>query len=321
MVRSSPSRVLGALASSFALLALTAQARATEPAGGDKALAEALFRAAKDLQGQGKLAEACAKYVESHRLDPKPGTILNVASCHEEEGKTATAWADYAEAATFAARARQTERERFARARAEELEKRLSFVTFEFPTGQEVTVALDGKALTTAASGTRVPLDPGEHTVDVRAPGKMPWTTHVTVDAGPAERTVTIPPLADDGVSSAPPPPIVAPGSPGAPPSTQRTLGWIGVGVGGAGLVVGSVFGAMTLSETSTIDEHCRGSLCDAVGLAANDDAHASATISTVGFVVGGLALAAGVVLLVTAPPASRPPASLARPRTVGIVW
>lgn len=314
------------------MLSLSPPARAGEPATGDKALAEALFRAAKDLQAQGKLAEACPKYVESHRLDPKPGSILNVASCHEEEGKTATAWADYAEAAAFAARAKQADREKFARDRIGELEKRLSFVTFQFPAGQEISVALDGNALTTAASGTRVPLDPGEHTIDARAPGKMPWTTRVTVAAGPGERTVTIPPLSDDGVSGGPS--LLE--SRGGGLGTQRTLGWVGVGVGTAGVLVGSIFGAMTLSRTSTIDEHCQGSVCDPVGLAANDDAYGSATASTVGFVVGGLALAAGVVLLLTAPP--RRPAATAsaagtasasasaahpwpRARGVGLVW
>src|SRR4051812_36083964 len=159
------SLVFGA-ASLLAIVLASGAALADGPStgsAGDKPMAEALFRAAKDLQASGKLSEACPKYAESHRLDPKPGTILNLATCHELEGRTATAWADYDEAATFAARARQTDREKFARGKVDELAKKLSYVVFRFPEVTGLEIVLDGKALTTASAGTRVPIDPGEH--------------------------------------------------------------------------------------------------------------------------------------------------------------
>ena len=277
---------------------------AAEPAGGDKGMAEALFRAAKDLQAEGKLTEACAKYAESHRLDPKPGTILNVATCHDLDGRTATAWAEYAEAATFAARAHQSDREKLARSKVEELGKRLSYVTFRFPENKDLVVLLDGKALTTASAGTRVPIDPGDHDLDARAPGKAPWTTRVRIEPGPVERTVVVPPLTDDGTAAGPPAATPAAGSEAELSAhdggTQRAIGWVALGVGVAAVGAGAFFGIRTLSDKSTVDEHCVGSHCDDAGLRANDAAKDSATLSTIGFVVGGAALAAGIVLLVT---------------------
>ena len=292
-----------------------------DPAAGDKGMAEALFRAAKDLQAEGKVAEACAKYVESHRLDPKPGTILNVATCHDLEGRTATAWADYAEAATFAARAHQTDREKLARSKVEELGKRLSYVTFRFPEVKDLIVLLDGKALTPASAGTRVPIDPGDHDLDARAPGKAAWTTRVKIGPGPGERTVVVPVLADDGAPTAgpPPPPSASPDGGGSARDggAQRAVGWVALGVGVTGLAAGTVFGVRTLSQKSTVDEHCAGSRCDDAGLRANDGAKDSATLSTIAFVVGGAALATGIVLLVTAPSAR----STARSGAVQAVW
>jgi hypothetical protein len=293
---------------------------APAPLAADKGMAEALFRAAKDLQAEGKVTEACAKYVESHRLDPKPGTILNVATCHDQEGRTATAWADYAEAATFAARAHQADREKLARSKVDELGKRLSYVTFRFPEVKDLVVLLDGKALTPAAAGTRVPIDPGEHELDARAPGKAAWTTRVKIDPGPGERTVVVPPLVDEGSVSGPPAPASASvGSVDGLGSmrdggAQRALGWVALGVGVAGAAAGTFFGVRTLSQKSTVDEHCAGSHCDDAGLRANDSAKDSATLSTIAFVFGGVALAAGIVLLVTAP-RSRP-ATTASPVT-----
>jgi hypothetical protein len=270
-------------------------------------MAEALFRAAKDLQAAGKLAEACAKYMESHRLEPKPGTILNVATCHEQEGRTATAWADYTEAATFAARAKQADRERFARGKIEELEKKLSYVTFRFPQVVGLEILLDGKTLTTASAGTRVPIDPGEHALEATAPGKVAWSSRVTVEQGPSERSIVVPALTDEAAGGGAAPGKLPETSPPAEEkrsdgSTQRAVGWVTVGVGVAGLGAGALFGVQTLEEKSTVDDNCVGSRCNPIGLNANEDAQRSAALSTVGFVVGGAALVTGIVLLVSAP-------------------
>lgn len=66
------------------------------------ALAESLFREGKRLSGERKFADACPKFAESYKLDPGLGTLLNLAICHESEGKPATAWAEFSETSSRA---------------------------------------------------------------------------------------------------------------------------------------------------------------------------------------------------------------------------
>src|SRR5271166_3476943 len=86
------------------------------------ALAEALFRSARELMAAGKYAEACPKLAESNRIDPKLGTLMNLALCHEKAGKTASAWAEYVQAGEIAQRTGQKERAQVARDKAQALE-------------------------------------------------------------------------------------------------------------------------------------------------------------------------------------------------------
>lgn len=62
----------------------TAVARAD---GSDPATAEALFREGRSAAEAGNYAVACPKFEESHRLDPAPGTLLNLADCEEHRGQ------------------------------------------------------------------------------------------------------------------------------------------------------------------------------------------------------------------------------------------
>src|SRR5690606_30041935 len=73
----------------------------------DKATAESLFQEGKRLMEQGQIEEACPKFQASMDAEPSVGAMLNLARCHELTGKTATAWAEYTEAANLARRAGQ----------------------------------------------------------------------------------------------------------------------------------------------------------------------------------------------------------------------
>src|SRR5262249_43356511 len=82
----------------LALLVAAPLARAQS----NKVAAEALFEEGRRLMSEGKVADACPKFADSQSLDPSPGTLLNLASCYEKMGMTATAWATYREAASLA---------------------------------------------------------------------------------------------------------------------------------------------------------------------------------------------------------------------------
>ena len=142
----------------------------------DSALAEALFRNGKELMDSGKLAEACPKFEESYRLVPKLGTLLNLATCHDKQGRTGTAWDELTRAATQAKQSGETERLEFARSALDQLDKRLSKLVVRVPSPVDgIEVRVDGRSIGRAVWGTPMPLDPGDHSVEARAPGRKSW--------------------------------------------------------------------------------------------------------------------------------------------------
>src|ERR1700722_18868342 len=79
----------------LALVAWVRSGRADEP---QKGVAQALFERAKESANHGDWASACAQFAESQRLDPAPGTLLNLADCDEHVGKIAAALEHFQEA-------------------------------------------------------------------------------------------------------------------------------------------------------------------------------------------------------------------------------
>src|SRR6266481_7047249 len=78
--------------------------------------AEGLFQEGRQLLEEGHVDEACLRLAESYWQEPASGTLLNLARCHQTQGKIATAWAEYAAAARLS---RAQGREVRARAAAE----------------------------------------------------------------------------------------------------------------------------------------------------------------------------------------------------------
>ncbi len=99
--------------------------------------------------------------------------------------------------------------------------------------------------------------------------------------------------------SSMAPPRIEPP--PGSP-DIRRTLGFVGLGVGALGIGVGAVTGSMVLARHADLARVCPGDRCPEEQHGAVAGYNALGATSTVGFLVGGAAAAAGTLLLVTAP-------------------
>src|SRR5438552_1412384 len=119
---------------------------ARDPAGAEK-----LFSEARKLLDAGIYAEACQKLADSQKLDPGVGTLLNLAQCYEKEGRTATAWATYHEAAAAARANGQMDREKRAARAADGLELNLPKLTLTVPD------AAADKGVEVTRNGTPVP--------------------------------------------------------------------------------------------------------------------------------------------------------------------
>jgi len=87
----------------------------------DSATAESLFNEALALLERKMPAEACPKLEASQRFDPGVGTLLYLADCYQQLGRTASAWATFREAA-YMAKDRKDDREPMAVENARNLE-------------------------------------------------------------------------------------------------------------------------------------------------------------------------------------------------------
>jgi hypothetical protein len=281
----------------------------------DATTAQALFEEGRKLMNDGKFAEACPKLAASQKLDPGAGTLLNLATCYDKNGQSATAWATFKEAAASAHQSGHLDWESAANERSKQLEAGLSRLTIVVPPDADVpglVVERDGRAVDRAEYGVAIPIDPGVHPVEGTAPKKQRWSTTVTVGPNGDRQSVTIPALAVEQGSEVPAAATTQEPAPSAMAhtpdgnatsggSTQRTVGLVLGGAGVVGVLVGSVFGLMSKSTHDDALTHCLGTRCTQTGIDLGDKATTQAAISTVSFVAGGVLLAGGAVLYFTA--------------------
>src|SRR5580700_5547633 len=243
------------------VLVARAAGAAGEQAGRDQASADELFRQGRALASAQDYAHACPKFSESLRLDPAAGTLLNLADCEEQIGQLANAWAHFKELGDELPRS--DERQEVALERARLLEHRLPHLTVElsFATAPEATVRRDDVELGRGSLGVALPVDPGEHTVVVRQPGRALQPVVFTLAEGQSRVLV---------VGPGEPIPALGDGREAPVPTAKRTAGWIVGGVGIAALATGTYFGIRALENRNESNAHCDGSLCaDAAGVQA----------------------------------------------------
>jgi hypothetical protein len=317
-----------AAAALVAGLAWASPARAQGTGG--KVAAEALFEEGRKLVAAGNFADACPKFASSQRLDPSPGTLLNLASCYEKLGRSATAWATYREAASAANAAGRAEYVATAQRHADALVPKLAHATVTVAQPVDgLQVTRDGNRVDRGEWGLTVPIDAGQHTIEASAPAHKPWTSTVDVPQDGANVSVTIPALEALPVEPAPPPPVAGPpgagangaaggvGGPGVVPGGGDAAGSVGHGqrvvgvvigsMGIAGLAVASVFSVIAKNKYNDSLGNCAQSdpnRCNQDGVNQRNDARDAGNVASVAVSVGAAALLGGVVVWLTAPQA-----------------
>jgi hypothetical protein len=188
-----------------------------------------------------------------------------------------------------------------------------------------VKLTIDGAPYADRLDGSAIELDPGEHEFRFEVAGQAPVVVRFVTHQGEQNRRETI------VFEVAPvPPAVVPPASPafGAADSnpttpaaadqtaadlggTQRTFGLVVGGVGVAGLVAGAVFGGLSMAAHNGYEKSCGSQVgaptgfCKSQGVSGESDAATKGTLSTIFFIGGGVATAAGAVLFLTAPKGS----------------
>jgi hypothetical protein len=304
---------LRSLALAAALLVLAPSTAAAQLSAQNQAIAEQLFQQGLRLMEEKAFALACPKFEESDRLVPdQMGTRFQLADCYEHTGRLASAWALFVNVSNIAKLMGKEIHQRAARERADEIEHLLPKLTLSVP---PVVAALpgfelrdNGTKVERPAWGEPIPVDPGKHRIRATARGRRPWESMLDMKAD-GSKTVVV------GALEAIPMPR---------PSMAATHvgGAIAIGsVGVTGVVLGGVFAARAASSWSAAASYCEAgnlSVCDlALANPHKEEAVTNRSISIVGFVIGGVALAGSALLWLWPSPPSKAPATRAGVRLV----
>lgn len=282
-----------------------------EPSADESALATVLFQQGRALIAAGQISEACHKFEESQRLDPGGGTLLNLARCHEQEGRLASAWSEFKLAENVARDGGRPDREAEAAYHISALEPRLSRLSIVVPTASDIPglmIESDGRELRRGAWSTAIPVDGGEHVVRASAPGRQPFTASLVIGKELDRRTIEIPILTTSAALLTPPATSTHASSPvaaAAPVAETETftparLRWLGIGSVALGVVAWAAGGyafATALDAKDDAAAHCWVDGCDGAGLRKRRDAVSRGNAATALGIGGALLVGTGVTL------------------------
>jgi uncharacterized membrane protein len=212
-----------------------------------------------------------------------------------------------------------------------QLEPQLPYVAAKVknPSG-EVQITMDGTKLPPLLIGLMRPVDPGEH--QFQASNGELTSDVVTLDVKPASRQTVeleLKPAATAAPVAAPVAAVAVPSdqpanavdagttsAPGSGTDVKKIAGFAAIGVGAVGLGVGTFFLIKAAGTQSDADELCPGDTCPASleteVVAKDEDAASQRTVGVVGLALGGVAVAAGITLLLL--PSNKSEAARRRP-------
>lgn len=302
------------------LFAGVAAAQASDPA--TRTAARALGTAGVEAYEDGQYEAASEKLEKAFGILKVPSLGLWSARALERRGLWTEALDRYLEAASIQVPAGelavQQSARRDAEQEAEALKARIPRLVISVQGVEPGTVALtiDGRSVGASVIGQPRLINPGSHRVEAAADGRRTSGEVSCVEGKEASLALDL--RATVEPSSATRAQQVA-GPPGDRETVsagtgrwQSTLGWVALGAGAVGVAVGSLSGVKALSERKTLDDSglCVEDRCPTSTQDSVDNLATYRTISTIGFVAGGVLAAAGITLVLTAP-SSRTEAAL----------
>jgi len=193
----------------------------TSRAHAQSAEAEKLFTDGNTLMANGKLAEACAAFDASNRVEPRAGTLLRLGQCREKNQQFASAWSAYKDALNLATDPRKRQ---LATTKVKILEPRLSYLTVTVSGLSQIrglVVTRNGTSFDPALWSRALPVDGGDYVMTGRAPGYETWQKTIHVPLEGAKLSVEVPALTK--TSSATTPEALRPSASANPPVTSPT--------------------------------------------------------------------------------------------------
>ena len=180
-----------------------------------------------------------------------------------------------------------------------------------------VQVKVDGAVLASSLIGENRPVNPGKHVVEASR-GQQHVQVAAEVATGETKPVVLrfqagAPSAAapSPGAAAAPAAEPVAPvpgqaddGSASKPTSTRRTLGFVAIGVGGAGLALGGVATVIAVGKKGKLDDSqaCSQNRCLPSEQGNVDSYKMWRQVSSIGLIAGVAVAGAGVLMVLTTP-------------------
>lgn len=290
------------------LVPATALAQSTIDLSQIKDVARAKAEEGLALFAEKSWAEAYERFRVAEELFHAPTLGLHMGHCKRELGELMAARALYRKVAAEelpedAPPAFRKALEEAA-AHASALDAEIPRVTISVTGASEPRVTVDGT--TVALAPETVELDPGKHRLDAVAPGVEAYSREIELAPGTREDITVV--LTRVVIER--PKPIVVPQPVPDRPIDPGTLvpAFVAFGVGAGGLIAGAVAGGIALSRVTDIQDQCEGNVCPDRLLDAADQAQLASTVSNIGFIVGGVGVIAGTVLVFVRPGAGDAP-------------
>lgn len=261
------------------------------PTAKERAEAKTAWTKGKKLVAQEKWVEAIELFRAASELAPSAQYQLDLARALAEAGELLEA-KQTAELVVSSTEANTQMAKNAAKKLADSLAPRIPTleIAVRGDAAPSATVTLNGDEV---QAGSPLALDPGSYLVRAVAEGGAEAKSKVDLVEGEQRKIELVLEAAtkSEGAASAP-----------GDESSGGTMvpAAIAFGVGGAGVVLGSVFGILGFHETSAVTEVCGGTVCPPDRAADVDRVQMYGTVSTVSFAVGGLGLATGIVLALT---------------------
>lgn len=318
-------RTIASTALVVCLGASTGASSAWAQSAADKATARALAEEAQDALEAKDYKKALDKFARANALYPAPTLALGFTRAQVGMGQLVAASENYnkiiREGASADAPAAFKKAVATAKKELRALEKRIpkAVIVVKGPESTDgVEVKLDGEAFPSAALGVKRPVDPGSHELVATAPGFGQGTKTFEVAEGKTvDVEIVLTESADGGGAVAgggaalgtdqPDSPPDQPDQPDQPDDAgggdwMTPVGFVALGLGGAGLILGGVTGALAIGKRGELTDNCDGNSCSPAQRDTLDSYRLMGTLSTVGFIAGGVLAAGGVTLLILAP-------------------
>jgi hypothetical protein len=297
-------------------LALSVPALGAEPDPSTRAAARKIATDGVSALQQGNAELASQKLEKAFELLPAPSIALWSARALAKRGLLVEASERYLQAGRLPPsegneQAVQAQAQKDAARELAELSPRIPKLIIALDGAQpsEVSLDLDGKALSAALIGEEQPANPGAHKLTGTRGAERVEQTFSLAEAQKSQISLRFqqvaPPTPVAPPASAPlvTPPLAA--APLAEPSNRghsNTLAYVALAVGGAGIATGAITGAIALGKRSDLDDNpaCKDGHCLPSVRGDVDSFRTMRTISSIGFIAGGVCAGAGVVLLLT---------------------